>query len=352
MPSLVDSPADRPEGAPGVFIVGAGGIGCALGYALLASGLQVTFVEIEERKIDWGNRHGVQVDRRPALPASFVPFETWRVPEGAVVLLCTKCFDNAVVLDRLPTSVILMPIQNGFDPALLPRSSLEGISSFVSECLPDRPHTRITRRGDLHVGRWDANAGVGIPSAVEPLIRAWERFDAFRVKRVADVLPYKYSKLLYNAAISPLAAVAGLDNSQLLTIPEARRLFFRILRENYEILKAAGVPLGVVGPFHPDTVYRILKLPVIAWLMAWPFSLSLRNTYCSMSGEIPKGRTEIDFFNGHLLRLAQSQEARLNRLCVEQVTRMSAERATPDRRWLRQLLDEPRDKTAPAPRSG
>jgi 2-dehydropantoate 2-reductase len=244
--------------------------------------------------------------------------------------------------------VILMPIQNGFDSAVLSRSAVEGISSFVSECLPDRPHTRITRRGDLHVGRWSANAGTGIPPAVEPLIRAWERFDAFRVRRVADVLPYKYSKLLYNAAISPLAAVAGLDNSQLLTLPQARRLFFRILKENYAILKAAGVPLGVIGPFHPDTVNRILGLPLIAWLMAWPFSLSLRNTYCSMSGEIPKGRTEIDYFNGHLLRLAGEGGAVLNRLCVEQVTRMSAERATPDRRWLSHLLDK---LSGPTPRA-
>jgi 2-dehydropantoate 2-reductase len=341
-------PADHSGPAPDIFIVGAGGIGCALGYALRAAGLDVTFVEVDAAKIAWGERHGVQVDRRPPLAARFVHFSDWRVPEGAVVLLCTKCFDNAAVLERLPASVILMPIQNGFDSAVLSRSAVEGISSFVSECLPDRPHTRITRRGDLHVGRWSANAGTGIPPAVEPLIRAWERFDAFRVRRVADVLPYKYSKLLYNAAISPLAAVAGLDNSQLLTLPQARRLFFRILKENYAILKAAGVPLGVIGPFHPDTVNRILGLPLIAWLMAWPFSLSLRNTYCSMSGEIPKGRTEIDYFNGHLLRLAGEGGAVLNRLCVEQVTRMSAERATPDRRWLSHLLDK---LSGPTPRA-
>ena len=123
------------------------------------------------------------------------------------------------------------------------------------------------------------------------MIRVLEQYGNFRVKRVPDVLPFKYSKVMYNAAISPLAAVAGLDNSQLLTIRKARTLFFQILRENYGILKAAGVTLGVVGPFHPDTVDRILRVPVIAQLMAWPFSLSLRNTYCSMSGDIPKGRT-------------------------------------------------------------
>ena len=47
----------------------------------------------------------------------------------------------------------LTPIQNGFDPALEGRRPhVEGIASFVSECLPGRAHTRITRAGRLHLG--------------------------------------------------------------------------------------------------------------------------------------------------------------------------------------------------------
>jgi 2-dehydropantoate 2-reductase len=158
------------------------------------------------------------------------------------------------------------------------------------------------------------------------------------VKRVPDVLPYKYAKVMYNAAISPLAAVAGLDNGQLLTIRKARRLFFQLLRENYGILKAAGVPLGIVGPFHPDAVDRILRWPAVARVMAWPFSLSLRNTYCSMSGDIPKGRTEIEFFNGHLIELAGDREIPLNRRAYALVRRMEQERATPAPHWLDELV--------------
>src|SRR5947208_3260490 len=83
-------------------------------------------------------------------------------------------------------------------PALDGRTGLEGIASFVSECLPRRTHTRITRNGRLHFGprrrpgappadgRWDALAGL------------LGRHAPFRVVRVPDVLPYKYTKLLYN----------------------------------------------------------------------------------------------------------------------------------------------------------
>ena len=250
---MSDSP--RPE----IFVVGAGGIGCAVGHALCTGGVEVTFVELARAKVAWGNEHGVGLDDRPRLPARFVSFEGWRPPESAIVLLTTKCFDNDVVLARLPDSVAVMPIQNGFHRALMERSAIEGIASFVSECRDGQTHTDITRQrrpARRPVGGRPRPTASGRDGAAARSPRA-----AWRVprQRVADVLPYKYSKLMYNAAIAPLAAVAGLDNSRLLTIPKARRLFFRMLRENYRILTAAGVTLGVVGPFHPDTVERILR---------------------------------------------------------------------------------------------
>jgi 2-dehydropantoate 2-reductase len=342
------SDGPRPE----IFVVGAGGIGCAVGHALCTGGVEVTFVESDRAKVAWGSAHGVGLDDRPRLPARFVAFEEWRPPESAIVLLTTKCFDNDVVLARLPDSVAVMPIQNGFHRALMERSAIEGIASFVSECRNGQTHTDITRRGDLHVGRWGGGWGGGhrrpLPATMEPLFGVLERHGAFRVQRVADVLPYKYSKLMYNAAIAPLAAVAGLDNSRLLTIPKARRLFFRMLRENYGILTAAGVTLGVIGPFHPDTVDRILRMPVVARIMAWPFARSLRNTYCSMSGDIQKGRTEIDCYNGHLIEVAGDRDMPLNRRALELVRRMTKARARPALTWLDELL-APEGEPAPAP---
>ena len=328
-----------------LFVVGAGGIGCAVGYALRAGGLLVTFVDADEEKIAWGNQHGVGLDRGPFLAAPFVRFETWHPPEGAVVLLATKCFDNAVVLARLPHSVCVLPIQNGFDRALQARVTIEGISSFVSECRTGRTHATITRRGDLHIGRTVGGSGAALPPVVEPVIQVLERYGSFRVKRVSEILPYKYTKVMYNAAISPLAALAGLDNGQLLRVHKARRLFFQLLHENYGILKAARVPLGVVGPFHPDTVNRILHSPVLARIMAWPFSLSLRKTYCSMSGDIPKGRTEIDNFNGHLIELAGDRPIPLNRRTHALVRRLARDRATPALHWL-DLLAAPSAQSA------
>ncbi|HEY7156682.1 MAG TPA: ketopantoate reductase C-terminal domain-containing protein [Gemmataceae bacterium] len=325
-----------------VHVVGCGAIGCAIGYSLRAAGIPVTFVDTDVAKIEWGRRHGVIVDRLPPHPATFVPFADWQPPTDAVVLLCTKCYDNAVVLERVPQSARLIPIQNGFDPLLHARGhAVEGIASFVSECLPHRTHTRITRAGQLHFGYRLSALGSRpeIPQCVRILAESRKPTTEgrIRVEMVKDILPYKYTKLMYNAAISPLASAAGLDNGQLLRLPWLRGLFFDLLRENHAVLRRAGVQLGKVGPLHPSTVATILRRPWLAHMLAWAFYPGLRKTYCSMSGDLPAGRTEIDYYNGHLLELAGDAPCPLNRRVYTLVKRMERERMAPRLVVLEQL---------------
>ena len=90
-----------------IYVVGAGGIGCAVGYALVAAGSRVTFIDSDPAKIEWGKNHGVQVDRRPPLAADFISFADWQPEPGSTILLCTKCYDNALVIGRLPPDVDL-----------------------------------------------------------------------------------------------------------------------------------------------------------------------------------------------------------------------------------------------------
>jgi 2-dehydropantoate 2-reductase len=321
-----------------IDIVGAGGIGCALGYALATAGVQVRFVEANPRKVDWGKHHGVRVDERPAQPATFISFEDWMPRPAVPVLLCTKSYDNPTVLARLPSGITLMPVQNGFDATLTSRGEYpEGIASFVSECLPDRPHTRITRRGRLHLGVHFAAGeqapasknGSGSSQTSSTLAARLRSAGCFRVEVVGDILPYKHTKLMYNAAIGPLAALGGLDNGDLLAIPYARRLFFDLLRENYRILHDANVPLAKIGPFHPDTVHQILRRPLVARALSWAFYPSLRGTYCSMHGDLPAGRTEIEHYNGYLIALAGERPCPLNRRIYGLVRQMQADHTAP-----------------------
>jgi len=301
-------------------IVGAGGIGCALGHALSAAGAAVTLVDADADKVAWGRQNGLHVEGQLPLHPGFQLFDDWEPAPGATVFLCTKCYDNAAVLARLPGSIDLIPVQNGFDAAV-GRRGAEGIASFVSECMPGQARTRITRKGRLHFQASDSRS--------RSVARLLQASHLFRVEIVPDILPYKYTKLMYNAAISPLAAAAGLDNGQLLSVKKARQLFFDLLRENYAILHGAGIPLARIGPFHPRTVERILRRRFVAEALAWAFYPGLRGTYCSMSRDLPAGRTEIDYYNRHLIDLAGERPCPLNRMVYGVVKRMERERVQP-----------------------
>jgi 2-dehydropantoate 2-reductase len=316
-------------------IVGAGGIGCAVGYALAAAGIRVIFVDARAEKVRWGRSHGVRVDRHPPQQAEFVTYEDWRPAAGATVFLCTKCYDNAAVLSRLRVPVTLVPVQNGFDASLEARDNrLEGIASFVSECNPQQTHTRITRGGRLHLGMrcvsGPAHARAVLEHHLRGLVDRLKTSPFFRVRMVPEILPYKHTKLMYNAAIGPLAAAAGLDNGQLLSVAKARRLFFELLRENYAILRDAGLRLETVGPFHPATVDRILRRKGLARVMAWAFYPTLRGSYCSMNADLPLGRTEIDNYNRYLIDLAGERPCPLNRRTYTLIKRMERERIPPN----------------------
>jgi 2-dehydropantoate 2-reductase len=323
-------------------VVGAGGIGCAVGYALVSAGARVLFVDTNEQKIRWGLEHGVAVDGHPSVAADFQLFAGWSPDCDAIILLCTKCYSNSEVLARLAPSATVIPIQNGFDKALDALGAHpEGIASFISECLPNQTRTTITRAGKLHLGQYRPAAHMGAAAAdlaSGRLTALFRRCRLFSVELVADILPYKLTKLMYNAAIGPLAAVAGLDNGQLLAVPRVRRLFFDLLAENYAILQAAHLPLGRIGPFHPRTVNRILRRRWLANTLSWAFYPSLRRTYCSMNADLPTGRTEIDFYNGHLVALAKDYLCPLNRGILELVKRMEKEGTPPHPDKLETLL--------------
>lgn len=314
-----------------IHIIGAGGIGCAVGYALRANRVPVIFVENNGDKVAWGRRQGVCVDKLPAQSAGFEIFADWRPPARALVLLCTKCYDNREVLARLSSDAVIIPIQNGFDAELAARASaMEGIASFVSECMPGRTHTRITRAGKLHVGLRGHGSKQTPDDRIVCLLEALQTSRQFKLCIVDEIEPFKHTKLMYNAAISPLAAAAGIDNGQLLSVPVARRLFFELLKENYRILVDAGISLGKIGPFHPDTVQRILHTPLVARALAWAFYPSLRGSYCSMSGDLPAGRTEIDYYNRYLIDLAGDRPCPLNRRVYALIKRLEQDRVSPE----------------------
>lgn len=319
-------------------VIGAGGIGVALGWALARAGWSVTMVEANPAKVRAGQSHGLSVDGvATSHGVQFVHFEEWAPSADAITLLCTKTYDNPAVLARLTGRQLLFPVQNGFDRALEESDHpFEGIASFVSQGERDRPAARITRRGELFLGGRRPLAG-SERVTVETLAGALREGGLEPVEVVASTDPYKWSKLMYNSAISPLAAAAGIDNGELLGDPLAQRLFFALLRENYAILHRRGVPMAKIGPFHPRTVDRILRVPGLARLLARGFRPGLRGTYCSMAPDMGTGRTEIEAYNGWLISLAQGVACPINSAVLTMMKTIDDQHLLPGRGRLVEL---------------
>jgi len=324
-----------------IHILGIGGIGTAIGWALAREGYSVILVDNNTAKVSEGNKNGITVVGLGAQAASFMSFDDWIAPTEGLILLCTKTYDNPEVLARLTDDAFLVPIQNGFDPELEQRNhACEGIASFVSECQRDQPVTRITRPGSLHIGA-RRSITADVQAEIMSLAIALGKAKLFPVELVPDIRPYKATKLMYNAAILPLAAMAGVDNGELLTGQLAKALFFALLLENYAILQHAKIPLARIGPFHPDTVSLILRTPKLPALMAMFFRPSLRGTYCSMAPDMhaEHARTEIDAYTGHLIRLAGKFSCPLSRATFALIEKITSEGLKPQYQHLQDLAD-------------
>ncbi len=335
-------PPDFGQGAQ-VDIVGAGGIGICLAVAFHQSGWEVRLVESDSAKLDRGNRLGVGIDGHQTISIPLIPFETWVPADSRPIFLCTKGYRNQEVVRKIPAKVPVFPVQNGFDPDLRTRcTTLEGIASWISECPKDQTVTRITRRGALHFG--PATGDPAWLSAAKMLVKVTERAFAnlgIRAHWVANTGPFKATKLIYNAAIGPIASGAGIDNGALLTEPKARKLFFALLRENIAIMRHRRVILGRIGPFYPATVAWILGQSWIRASLARWFAPTLKGTYCSMAADFATGLTELDHYNGHLIRLASEKPSPvscpMNKAVVALVGRWQKKRQKPDRRFLEEL---------------
>ncbi len=321
-------------------VVGAGGIGICLAIAFHQAGCRVQLIESSGTKLDHGNQNGIQIAGFAPVRIPIKPFQEWKPNPHTPIILCTKGYHTSLVLEKIPLQSTIVPIQNGFDEALAARTqSLEGIASWISECDPNVPSTRITRRGDLHFG-----PAVGNPEFV-PSGKNWLKALAGPLKSLGitprftpDVRPYKSTKLVYNAAISPIASAAGIDNSQLLTDPLARRWFFALLEENIAIMRLRNIPLAKIGPFMPNTVAWILGQNWLRVPLARHFAPSLRGTYCSMALDFAKGITEMDHYNGHLIRLAGVDRlCPVNRIVVTVATRWLTAGRLPHSDFLKEL---------------
>jgi 2-dehydropantoate 2-reductase len=296
---------------PKILIHGAGSIGCYVGGAWLAAGLDVSFLgrarlkeEIAEHGLALGDSQGWNVQFTP----DRIAFETspTALKKADIVVLTVKSVSTEAAAKEIGRhfrkGATVISLQNGISNAetlrrLLPRHRIVQamVPYNVVHLGPGRWH-RATG-GDLYADDNEVTRDLAARIGDRP----------GRLKLSADMPAVAWSKLLLNLN-NALNALSGLTYLEELKQRDYRRVFAAAIVETLNLLDQAKIEpakIGLVGPRllphvigSPDFIFRHLFLRV------QKIDPKGRG---SMADDFAAGRqTEVDYLNGEVVKLAAS----------------------------------------------
>lgn len=232
-----------------IGIIGTGAIGVTVGLHLLESGVEVVFFARNTRRAQDMEREGLRliVDHRQLHVHPSVNVLADAKEDGLDgVILAVKAYDTTRVAETAPDWMMALPwlsLQNGLHhwAVLLERLDAERLTLAATSMAAYRvlPNTvRETTRGTTILGPHDPDAGTGGAAF-------WARIlqDAgFPTILVQDVWPYLWRKLLLNAVVNPVTALARVPNRGLVDVPDLRELARDLLREAYPVVASRLLP--------------------------------------------------------------------------------------------------------------
>ena len=276
-----------------IAVLGAGAMGSLLGGYLSRAGHDVWLVgrrpehlaAIREEGLHIATSEGVLL-ARPSVAAS-----AEEVGPSELVVLATKAYHTAeaawtarpLLAERTP----VLTLQNGLgnvailQQTLGPERILAGITAHGARFVaPGR--IQHAGKGETFIGE---PAGPVTPR-LEEVARVF-REAGFKVALTPDVEDMIWSKLVINAGINALGALAGFANGELLAHSGTSRLLEDTVNEGAAVARAAGRRL-----FYSDPVAE-----------ARTVAAATAENHSSMLQDFELGRrTEIEAINGALVR--------------------------------------------------
>lgn len=272
-----------------ILVFGAGGMGSLLG-GLLSVRHDVTLVGREEHMAAI-RAHGLRITGKTARMVH--PHAATRVPADVrpeLVVVTTKAYDTAAAmtsLRRFANASVFLTLQNGLDnPDILAGTAKRVVAGTISH--------GVTLLGPGEI----RHAGIG-----DTVVGAWRGVDHGDVVRVRDLLDEAglrtrvsddirrdlWAKLVVNAAINPVAALAGVTNGRLVEDRSLARLLDEVGREAAAVARAEGIRLDA------DDVLRKARLTA---------RRTAANRVSMLQDLDHHRRTEIDAITGAILRAA------------------------------------------------
>jgi 2-dehydropantoate 2-reductase len=296
---------------PGVWVLGAGSVGCFVGGCLQAAGVPVVFI---------GRPQVLSVLRVQGLHLTDLDGRDQRLPTSALalhetppaslappglVLLCVKSGVTADAMASLanavPPGTPVLSLQNGIRNAQTAQASapalrvLAGMVPFnVAERAPGHLHRgtsgQLAAQDDAALRPWlPPFASAGLPLALH-----------------ADMAAVQWAKLLLNLN-NPVNALSGLPLQQQLLDRGFRRVLAALQREGLAALRAAGIAPAQLTPLPPQHLPTVLSLPTPLFRFVAARMLKMDSAArSSMADDLALGRaTEVDALCGEVVQLAR-----------------------------------------------
>jgi 2-dehydropantoate 2-reductase len=307
-----------------IAVLGAGSIGCYVGGAWAAAGLDVTLVGRERfaREIA---EHGLTISDysgwRETLRPRFVT-EPGVLTEAGLIVVAVKGGSTAEAAEAIArhakAGTVVLTVQNGIGNKTILADTLGDRFRIVEGTVP----YNVIYLGDgrFHKGVAGRLVAEDVPEMRALAERVAESREPLRLS--CDMPGVLWGKLLINLN-NAVNALSGLTLREELAQRGYRRVVAASQREALRILKRAGITPARAGPLSPHMIPRIINSP--DWLFhnllarRWKIDEKARS---SMSDDLVAGRkTEIEQLNGEVVRLAETlgMDAPINRRIVELV---------------------------------
>jgi len=284
-----------------VAVIGPGAIGLVLAIRIahVAGGPQVTLIDHDAERARRLSASPVRLSSPFGDVAADVPVRL--APEVPVdlVILATKAHSARGAAEGAAGWIgdaPLLTIQNGL-----------GVAAEVARALP---HTTVitgvtyqaanrTGEGEVrhvacvmtHVGYEGRRPDATVGKVVDLLNAA-----GLPARAEADMIPVVWGKLLVNAAINPVAALAAVQNGEVAARPTLRVMAQAMADEGQAAADAARVTLPYASAAEAaiDTARETAE------------------NRCSMLQDLGAGRlTEIDYLNGAIVRVAEAHDVQV-----------------------------------------
>ncbi len=318
-------------GSPSIVVLGAGSVGCFIGSAWAAAGLDVAFIG-REQVADEVRAQGMRLTdldgRTLTVPAAAVKFSTKpaALAKADVVLLCVKSHATETAARQIAIhgkrKPAVISFQNGVSnvdliKSVLPRHQvIAGMVPFnIVHRGPGHWHKSVA--GDLYAGNHQVTYDIQSRVTGGPA----------QLKRVEDMKGLAWGKLLINLN-NAVNALSGRTLLAELKERDYRRVVAASILEALELLGAAGIQPAQAGPIPPKLLPHAIGAPDFIFR-----NLLLRvqkideTAKSSMQDDLAAGRpTEIDHLNGEVVRLAESigRDAPVNRAIADLVRQREA----------------------------